>query len=136
MVRNSTRHPCKRRHTSIERVLAELLSELHEVTLDEGDLILEAHLLRVLPGTLELEVVVVEADDVGVAELGNLASGATDTATDVEHTHARSEDHLRGKVMLMTSKGREESLALVEAREMERLGPTVLVHVGRTVIVT
>mgnify|MGYP007051648699 CR=1 FL=1 len=122
-------------HTSIERVLSKLLAELHEIALHKGDLVLKAHLLGVLPRPLELEVVVVQANDLRVAELSDLAGRAANTASDVEHTHSGAEVHLRGKVVLMASKRCQESLSLVEAGEVERLRPSPLVEVGGTVVV-
>jgi hypothetical protein len=108
-----------------------------------------------LARALDLEVVVVEADDRRVREAGDLASRPTDTTANIEDSHAGLETELSGKVVLMPSKlcrwariqhaaltnqyeqGKEgrtdsslEGFAGVEAAEVERLGPAVLVELG------
>ena len=91
----------KPKHTSIKVVRAELLDELHEVALDERDLVLEACVLGVLARAADLVFVVVETDDLHVGEARDLPSGTTNTATNVEDAHTGLEAHLGGKVMFV-----------------------------------
>lgn len=104
---------------SIERVLPKLFGELHKVSLDKLNLILNAQVFDVLGRTTNLESIVVQTDDVDVGEPGDLPCGTTDTAADVEDTHTGLETHLEGEIMLMTSERSVEGLALVEPREVE-----------------
>lgn len=119
----------------VEAVLAKLLSKLHEVALDEFDLSGEASLLCVLASALDLVFIVVETDNVDVGETGNLTGGATDAATDIEHSHLGLEAHLVGEVVLVTCDGLHEGLTGVVAGEVEVLAPAVLVEVSGTVVV-
>jgi len=119
----------------VERVLPKLLGELHEVTLDELDLILETKLLGVLGRTTDLERVVVQTDNVDVGKPGDLACWTADTTADVQNTHAGLETHLCGKVVLVTSERSSEGFALIESGEVERLGPGELIQFGGTIVV-
>jgi hypothetical protein len=123
------------RLTGIEAVLAKLISQVHKVALGKGDFVGETGLLGLVVGTLDLEVVVVETDNVGVREPSNLPSGSADTATDVENSHARLELHHVGEVVLVSGKlqvsldsiaiithSLEESFSLVESAKVERVG--------------
>lgn len=87
--------------TSVEGILAELLGELHEVTLDKTDLVLEASIFGVLLGARDLVLVVVQADDVDVSEARNFTRGTAHTAADVEHPHSRAKRHLRREVVFV-----------------------------------
>ena len=122
--------------TRIEGILAELLDELHKVPFDEGDLILQASLLSVFARTTDLEFIIVEANNSDICKTRDFTSGSTDAAADVQNSHTRTQTHLRCKVMLMTSERSRETLALVEAGEMERFCPTILIEFSCTVIVT
>ena len=86
----------------IERILSELLSELHEIALDELDLILKSQILDVLGRTTDLESVVVQTDDINIGEPGDLACGTTNTTPNVQDTHTGFETHLCGEVMFVT----------------------------------
>lgn len=119
----------------VERVLPKLLNELHEVALDELDLILQTQILDILGGTTDLESVVVQTDDVDVGEPGDLTCGTADAAPDVQNPHSRLQTHLGGEVVLVTGKRSLESLALVKPREVERLGPSELIQFGSTIVV-
>lgn len=121
--------------TSVKRVLSKLLSKLHEVTLDKRDLGLQAHLLGIFTCAADLEVVVVQADDLSIRELRYLACGTTNTTANVKDTHAGLDAHFVGKVMFMASKRGVEGLPLVEAREMERGTPSILIELGGTVVI-
>jgi hypothetical protein len=120
----------------VKRVLPKLLSELHEVTLDELNLVLKTQVLGVLGRTTDLESVVVQTDNIDVGEPGDLSCGTPDTAPDVQNAHAGLETHLGGEVVLVTGERSDETLALVESREVERLGPGELVQFGSTIVVT
>lgn len=85
----------------VEAVLAELLHEVHEVALDERDLVLEAGLDGVLVRTVDLERVVVYSNDVGVGEARNLASGASDSAPNVEDAGLGLDAARRREVVLV-----------------------------------
>lgn len=85
--------------------------------------------------TLNLVVVVVKTSDVGASELGDLASGTTNTATDVENLHALLNSDLVSKVVLMAGNGLVKGLALGESAEVERLAPAILVEIGSKIVV-
>lgn len=120
----------------VEGVLTELLCELHEVSCYEGDLFLETRLLGVLPRALDLEIIIVEPNDGSIGECRDLAGGSTDTTPDVEDTHSGTQAHVRREVVLVAGERRKEGLALVGAREVERIGPAVLVQLCGTVVIT
>ena len=107
---------------SVKAVRTELLLELHEVALDEREVVRETGLGGLLASAANLELVVVDADNLGIGEAGNLASRATNTATNVKHAHAGTKAHHRREVMLVAGKSLEEGLSLVEATKVERLG--------------
>jgi hypothetical protein len=132
---NKLRRESQRRRTCIEGVFAKLLRKLHEVTLHELDLILQVSSLGIPASAADLEVVIIQGNDISVREARNLSGGAANTTANVENTHPGTKGHLRGEIVLVASKGRSECLALVEAREVERLGPSVFVKLGGTVVV-
>lgn len=107
----------------------------HKVTLDELELARQTFLDRVPGGTGNLVVVVIEARDVGISELGNLPSGSTDTAANVQNLHARLDADLRRQEVLMARNGLVEGLAGRIPAEVEALAPAVLVQVGREIVV-
>lgn len=119
----------------VKRILPKLLSELHEVALDELDLILKTQVLDVLGRTTDLESVVVQTDDIDVGEPGNLTRGSANAAPDVQNAHTGLETHLGGEVVLVTGERSVEGFAPVESREVERLGPGELVQLGSAVVV-
>ncbi len=121
--------------TSVKRILSKLLSKLHEVPLDERNLVLQPHLLRVFASAANLEVVVVQADDLSIRELRYLACRTTDTTANVEDTHAGLDPHFVGKVVFVASKRGMEGLSLVEAREMERGPPSIFIELGGTIVI-
>lgn len=111
------------------------LGAYHEVTLDIGQLVGQLLLGGIVCGTLNLVVVVVESDNVGTSELGNLASGATDTTANIENVHSLLDANLVRQVVLMASNGLVKGLAEGKAAEMEGLAPSVLVDIGGKVVV-
>ena len=119
----------------VERVLAKLLRELHEVPDGVRHGVRQARLRGELARAADLEVVVVEADDVHVRELRDLARGSADAAADVEHAHAGLEVHLEGEVVLVPRERLVEALALVVPREVEGRAPAVLVETGGAIVV-
>ena len=119
----------------IERVLSKLFGELHEITLDELDLILETQILGVLGRTTDLESVVVQTDNVDVGEAGDLACWTTDTTSDVQNAHAGLETHLRGEVVFVTGETSGEGFALVEPTKVERLGPGELIEFSSPIVI-
>lgn len=117
----------------IEGVIGE--GHLHEVALDELELAREAVTNSVVGGTVDLVVVVVEAGDVGIGELGDFARRATDTATNIENLHALLDADLGSEVVLVTGNSLVEGLAGGETAEVEALAPAILVDIGREVVV-
>lgn len=117
----------------VEAVVLE--GHLHEVALDEVELLGQTLLGSVGGGAVDLVVVVVEASDVGARELGNLTRRATDTAANVQDPHALLDVHRVGEVVLVAGNGLVEGLAVGEATEVEGLAPAVLVQIGRKVVV-
>lgn len=99
-------------------------------------LICEPTELGVVGRTVNLVVVVVQADNVDAGESRDLSGGTTDTTPDIKNGHALSETHHVCEVVLMAGDSLVEALALVEAAEVERLAPTVLVEICREVVVT
>jgi hypothetical protein len=84
---------------------------------------------------LDLVVVVVQAGDVGIGELCNLARRSTDTAADVEDLHTFLDANLTCQVVFVTGNGLVEGFAVRETAEMEALAPAILVDVGSEVVV-
>jgi len=82
-----------------------------------------------------LVVVIIQASDVGAGELGNLSGRATDATAHVQHPHALLDVDLMGKVVLMPGNGLVKRLAVRKAAEVEGLAPSVLVDVGREVVI-
>ncbi len=70
-----------------------------------------------------------------IGELSNLAGRATNTAADVEDLHAGLDTDLHGEEVLMTSNGLVEGLAWRIPAEVEALAPTILVQIGRKVVI-
>src|ERR1700691_604680 len=79
---------------SIERVLSKLLSELHEVTLNEFDLVFKWRLQGILARPHNLEIVVIQPNDVCIGELRDLPGRSTDSASDIEDSHTLSQLHV------------------------------------------
>ena len=77
----------------------------HEVTLGELELVRETLLLGVMCGTLDLVVIVVQANDVDARELDNLTRGTSDTASDVEHELVLLESHFQRQIVLVSCEG-------------------------------
>lgn len=107
----------------------------HEVALDIGQLLGQTLLRRIVCCALNLIVIVVQTDDVGASELGNLTGRSTDTATNIKYRHALLDADLVGQVVLVAGNGLTEGLADGEAAEVEGLAPSKLVDVGGEVIV-
>lgn len=122
-------------HTRIKRVLPKLLDELHKVTLHERDLAIDARLFRVLPRSLNLEIVVVQANNIDVCEAGDFAGWSTDTTANIQDAHAGAEDHLGREVVLVARDGSGEALALVEPGKVERLAPPIFVQFRYGIVV-
>lgn len=124
------------RLTSIERILAKLLRELHEISLGESELALQARILRVHVRAANLELVVVQTCDVHVGEPRDRTCRTANAAADIENLHTRLEAHLRGEVVLVTRERSLESLALEEAREVEGVSPAEFVQACSAVVVS
>jgi hypothetical protein len=107
----------------------------HEVPLDELLLVLKTGLNGVVGGTLNLVVVVVQSDNVDTSESGHLASGSSNSTSDVKNGHTLLQSHHVGEEVLVTGDSLVESLTGVETTEVERLSPSVLVEVGSEVVV-
>lgn len=119
---------------SIEGVVGE--AHLHEVTLGEAELVRQTITLSIPRRTLDLVVVVVETDDIGVCELDNLTSRTTNTTADIQNLHTILDFHAVSKVVFVTGNGLEEGFAAGESAEVERGSPSVFVEVGGKVVIT
>lgn len=108
---------------------------LHEVALDEAQLVREALPGSVARRALDLVVIVVQANHVHASELDHLAGRSTHTAAHIQDPHVLLQAHLERQVVLMAGNGLLEGLSVREAAEMERAAPSVLVEVGRQVVV-
>ena len=98
------RHLSFKRRDPLDRVkaaLAEQLYEVHKVSLDESDLAFHALLLGILLRPLDLERVVVHADDLDVREACDGACRPTDATPDVEDAKTRSEGDLKCEIVLV-----------------------------------
>lgn len=118
---------------SVEGVVGEL--HLHEVTLDEAQLVAQALALRITGGTLDLVVVVVEPNHVSISELGDLTGRAANTAANIKHLHAGLDTHLVGEVVFVAGDCLVEGLSVGKATEVEGCTPSVLVKIGSKVVV-
>lgn len=107
----------------------------HEVTLDELELAVKLLLLSIVCSAVDLVVVVVQTDDVATGELGDLAGRSTNTAADIENSHALLDTNLVRQVVLMAGNGLVERLVVRKATEVEGLAPAVLVDVRCKVVV-
>jgi len=126
---------CKARRTCIKRIFAELFRELHKVTFNKSDLFLQACSLGVPASAADLEFIVVQTNYFNIRETSNLSGRAADATANIENTHPGTKGHLRSEIVFVASKGCGERLALIEAREVERLGPTILVKLCSAVVV-
>jgi hypothetical protein len=79
--------------TSVKRVFAKHLGELHKITLDKLHLLLKTCFLRVPTRAANLEIIVVQARNIDIRELRNFTSRTADTTADVENAHARLKLH-------------------------------------------
>lgn len=109
------------RVNGIEDILAKLIGHVHEVTFFEGEFLRETSGGRVLGGPIDLENVVVDTDDVGISEDGNLASRSADSSPDVQNLHVGLDTNLGSEVVLMSSNRLHEWFTLVKATKMEVL---------------
>ena len=76
-------------------------------------------LLCVAGGTLDLVIVVVQADHIAAGKLDDLTSGSSNTAADVKDAHTLPESHHMGKIVFVAGNGLEERLSVGKAAEME-----------------
>lgn len=86
-------------------------------------------------GTLNLVVVVVQADNLGARKLLNLTRWAADTASYVQDSVSVLDPNLCGEVVLVAGNGLVEGFTVCVAAEVEGLSPSVLVDVGGEVVV-
>jgi hypothetical protein len=107
----------------------------HKVALDVLELARKTLLGSIGGGTVNLIVVVVETGDVSASELGNLASGSTNTTANIEHLHAFLDAHGVGEVVFMTRDGLVERLTSRESTKVERLTPAVLIQIRGQIVV-
>jgi hypothetical protein len=107
----------------------------HKVTLGELELVRQTLLLGIPSGTLNLVVVVVEANNVDAGELDNLSCRSSNTAPNIEDAHVVPQTHLMCEVVLVASNGLVERLSVGIATEVKALAPAILVQVSREVVV-
>lgn len=93
-------------------------------------LISQSTKFRVVRCTVDLVVVVVQSNNVDTGESSDLPSGTTNTTADIENGHAVPETHHMCQVVLMAGDSLVKGLAFVEAAEVERLAPTILIEVS------
>ena len=84
---------------------------------------------------MNLEIVVVEANDVDIGEPSDFTCRTADTASNIKNTHAGSKVHLSGEVVFMSGEGSGEGFTLVETGKVERLRPTVFIQFSSAVVV-
>jgi hypothetical protein len=106
---------------SVEDVLAELRGHVGEVALLEGKLMTQAGLGRILDGSIDLEDVIVDPNDVGICERADLSGRTTDPTADIEYLHVLFDADLGRKVVLMSRDPLGKCLSFVVSRKMEIL---------------
>jgi hypothetical protein len=109
---------------------------LHEVAIDEGHPIKKAFNGGISDCPLILVVIVVEADYIDTAKLGDLASRSPNTASYIKDPLSFSEAHLVSKVVFVPSNSVAKWLAVNDATEMEGRSPNVLEDVGDKIIIS
>jgi hypothetical protein len=72
-------------------------------------------LVGVVRCTFDLVVVVVETDNVAAGELDHLSCGPTDTATDIQHSHAFLNADLVCEIVFVAGNGLSEWLPVRES---------------------
>lgn len=85
--------------------------------------------------TLDLVIVVVQANDIGAGEFDHFSCWTTNTASDVQNSLALLHVHDVGEVVLVTGNCLFEWLAVCESAEVEGLAPAVLVEIGSEVVI-
>lgn len=93
-------------------------------------------LLSIARRTLDLVVVVIEPNDIGAREFDNLSSGSSNTAPNIQDTHALLEIHHVCQVVFMAGNCLVERFAICKAAEVETLAPAIFVQIGGEVVVT
>lgn len=71
-----------------------------------------------------------------VGEFGDLSRRPAYTATNVKNLHTSLDSDLHREIVLVTRNGLIEGLANRVPAEVEALSPTILVQVGREVVIT
>jgi len=107
----------------------------HEVTLDERELFGKAFFLGIPRGTLDLIIVVVQANNIRSGKFDNLSSGSANTTSNIKYLHSFLDAHDVGEVVLMSGDGLSEWLTIGKATKMERATPAVLVQIGGKIVV-
>lgn len=82
--------------------------------------------------SLNLVVVVVQANDVGVGEAADLTSWSSNTTSDIENEGVWLDSDLGSKEMLVSGNGLVETLSWVETAEMETVKDLLSVTVETT----
>eukprot|EP00128_Syssomonas_multiformis_P001833 Colp12_sorted_trinity150504_noHs@13905 len=119
---------------AVEGVLRE--GKLHEVTLDKSALTLKTTALVVELSALDLVLVVVDANNRGAREGGDLTHGTTDTATNIKGLAVGIKLELQGKVVLVAGKRLLHRLLEAGAgSEVEALRPAIFEEVSHKVVV-
>jgi hypothetical protein len=105
----------------VEAILAELFDEVHKVALDDLYLVAQTSSIIVLVRSSDLVFVVVDPDDLAVAEDGHLARRSAHATAYIEYSHAALEADLRRQVVLVSRNRLLESLAGVITSKVEIL---------------
>ena len=109
--------------------------DVHEVAFQPVGQMAELLFFAPSRGSLELQRIVVDADDSGSGEPGDLDQRAADAATQIHRGHAGPEPQSVGNVVLVARERRGETLAFGAGREMEGLAPAVFEEIGDQVVV-
>ena len=107
----------------------------HKVSLDEPNLLSKPFRMGVRRRALNLIVIVVEAGDVDIGKLGNLASRSSYAATNVQNFHAALEVHLVRQVVFVARERLDKGLALAVAAKVKRLRPAILIQIRGQIVI-
>jgi hypothetical protein len=93
--------------------------QYHKISLYKVQLVRQTFFLRILCGSLDLIVIVVQSSDIDTREFDNLSCWTANTTANIQNLHVLLEAHNMGQVVFMTGNCLPERLAYRKATEME-----------------
>ena len=107
----------------------------HEIALDKGQLIGKTLFRRVLIGSINLVVVVIETRNVGISECSDGSGRSPHSTANIQHLHALFDADLSRQIVFVPCNRLVEAFAWRKAAKMEALAPTVFIYVRRQIVV-